>query len=267
MKTLLDLTQDILSSLDGEEINSIGDTVESLQVANIIKNSYEEIVAGLNLPTSKTLFELQGSTDLNLPIVMTMPDNIRNMEWVKYDKTSTVNPTGYQDVWFLPVDDFITRVYAEGTDSSLPYISHSVLNLTQSSIDLYYRNDKMPDFYTVIEDRILVFDSYDQSTDGTLQGNKTSCFGEIDYDFVMKDSFVPTLNASQMNLLLNEAKAQAFVEQKQSQNPTAEKRARKGWIRSQRDKIRVPYGTNANLKTTVNYGRKGNGTVRLRNGW
>jgi len=36
--TLLELTQDVLSSLDGEEVTSINDTTESTQIVKIIKS-------------------------------------------------------------------------------------------------------------------------------------------------------------------------------------------------------------------------------------
>ena len=37
-RTLLEMTQDILSAIDADEVNSIDDTVEATQVATIIKN-------------------------------------------------------------------------------------------------------------------------------------------------------------------------------------------------------------------------------------
>lgn len=37
--TLLELTQRILESMNSDEVNSIGDTEESMTVANIIKES------------------------------------------------------------------------------------------------------------------------------------------------------------------------------------------------------------------------------------
>jgi hypothetical protein len=44
--TLLEMTQDILSDMDSDEVNSINDSVESLQVAQIIKTTYFNIVNG-----------------------------------------------------------------------------------------------------------------------------------------------------------------------------------------------------------------------------
>ena len=38
--TLLDITQSILSAMDSDYANSIGDTVEAEQVATIVKETY-----------------------------------------------------------------------------------------------------------------------------------------------------------------------------------------------------------------------------------
>lgn len=75
-KTLLEMTQTILSSLDSDEVNSTSDTTESLQVARLIQTVYESLVDIANLPEVKTLFELSASADPDLPVVMYRPDNV-----------------------------------------------------------------------------------------------------------------------------------------------------------------------------------------------
>ena len=48
--TLLEIVQDILSDMDSDEVNSINDSVESLQVAQIVKTAYYNIVDGKDYP-------------------------------------------------------------------------------------------------------------------------------------------------------------------------------------------------------------------------
>jgi hypothetical protein len=69
--------------------------------------------------------------------------------------------------------------------------------------------------------------------------------------WTVADGFTPDLDARQFTLLLNEAKAQAFIELKQQANPKAEKRARRGWIQAQRTKKNIDRATYYN-----GYGRK-----------
>lgn len=39
-RTLLDIVQEILNDMDSDEVTSINDTIESLQVANIVRSCY-----------------------------------------------------------------------------------------------------------------------------------------------------------------------------------------------------------------------------------
>ena len=43
--TLLNMTQNILSEMDSDEVNGIADTVESTQVAHIIETMYYDLTA------------------------------------------------------------------------------------------------------------------------------------------------------------------------------------------------------------------------------
>ena len=48
-RTLLELTQSILNDLDGEAVNSIFDTEEAIQYANVVRDTYFNIVAARQL--------------------------------------------------------------------------------------------------------------------------------------------------------------------------------------------------------------------------
>ncbi len=84
-----------------------------------------------------------------------------------------------------------------------------------------------------------------------LQKSKVQCYGEIVPSWTHSNTFTPNLDAKHFTLLLNEAKAQAFIELKQQANPKAEKRARRGWIQAQRTKKSI--GPDARYTA---YGRK-----------
>jgi len=44
--TVLEIVQDILNDLDGDAVNSINDTVEALQIAQIVKTTFNNILDG-----------------------------------------------------------------------------------------------------------------------------------------------------------------------------------------------------------------------------
>lgn len=92
-QTLLQMTQSILSNLNSDEVNSISDTTESMQVAEVIKQTYFNFIARAQLPEHYDLFQLISANDSTQPVVMTKPDNIKFMDWVKYFDTSVTNST------------------------------------------------------------------------------------------------------------------------------------------------------------------------------
>ncbi len=81
--TLLEIVQSVLSSMDSDEINSIDDTVESQQVVEIVKTVYDDIISRSDLNSNKTLFNLIGSTDPSKPTLMTRPEGIDRVDWLK----------------------------------------------------------------------------------------------------------------------------------------------------------------------------------------
>jgi hypothetical protein len=226
--TLLDMTQSILSSLNSDEVNSISDTTESLQVAEVIKQAYFNILARSDLPMQEELFQLDDSTDVTKPVLMTRPNNVAKMEWIKYfDNSAPPDSIQYKYVTILPVRQFIDMV-----DS---------FNPTQTDTDTFnfivkgntftfnYKNNKQPQFCTAIENYNIIFDGYNAAIESTLQASKTLCWGEVLPVWSNTDSFIPDLDDQQFPLLLNEAKSLAFLELKQMTHPQAEREIKRQW--------------------------------------
>lgn len=335
-KTLLELTQDILSGLDSDEVNSISDTVESMQVATIIKNKYYDILTRSNLPPVNQLFQLNPSNDSSLPVLMYVPTGVGKIEWIKYfdsnpndsqqvsqfgsyshglnldlvsssswittsstsvlvgtgTKTFTVASSGlpiingqgvlalsgtasmfgtvvsyigttlvlsiisftgsgtltnwtiannsssaipgYKYVTMLPIDQFLDQVNRYNPSDS--NVRSFTFTEGGNNFTFYYKNDRQPQYCTVISNFYVIFDMYDSNFDSTLQASKTLIFGQITPPFQMVDTFVPNLDDNQFPLLYNEAKATAFVELKQIANPKAEQEVKRQWSSVQKNK-------------------------------
>lgn len=232
-QTLLEMTQDILSGLSSDEVNSISDTSESLQVATIIKNKWNDIVARSHLQEHKDLFQLTASGDDASPILMIIPDNIGKIEWVKYFNSRLTEevPYGYQYVTVLPVQQFLDYVngYNPQESTTETFVFTDNYNNVSNTFNFYYKTDKQPAYCTVIADKYVVFDSFDSTVDTTLQNSKTMVYGEIVSQFKMEDGFIPELDDNQFSLLLNEAKALAFYELRQMVHIKAEQEIKRQW--------------------------------------
>ena len=68
--TLLEIVQEILSDMDSDEVNSIDDTVESQQVASIVRSAYMALMSNRNWAHLRKLVNLVNSTTTAQPTHM-----------------------------------------------------------------------------------------------------------------------------------------------------------------------------------------------------
>jgi hypothetical protein len=232
--TLLELTQRILESMNSDEVNSIGDTEESMTVANIIKECYFEIIGRADLPETDEVFQLTASGDNTKPTVMYVPEQVLKIKSFKYiDSTK-----GTYEPQYIPFDEFTNYVALFNTDEDF-VDSLTVTNALSQTFTFNYKNNEGPNYYTSFDDNTLIFDSYNEDDGVTLVGAKTICYGPLSPTWSMTDNFYPDLDVRQFQLLLQAAKAQAFVEIKQVENPKAERKERRNEILAQRTKDKV----------------------------
>jgi len=83
--TLLDMTQNILSAMDSDPVSSIDETVESVQVADLVKEAFFEIISQRDWPFLFQLVQLTGLGDTSNPTKMMMSDT--------WNKVSGLNTT------------------------------------------------------------------------------------------------------------------------------------------------------------------------------
>lgn len=252
--TLLELTQEILSSMDSDEINSITDTTEALQVVAIVKRCYFDLASKMELPEHFGLFELTASGDNAKPTQMTLPSDVMNILWIKYDKIASgeTAPRVRPVKWKEP-EQFFEHMY--GLDPDADNVVTSVLLSGSDSIPLFSLDDKAPEFWTSLDDYTIIFDSYDADVDTTLQKAKTVCYGQKTASWTQSDGFTPDLDAEQFSMLLNKAKALAWAELKQADHRLALKEYRDQKIHAERAKTAAPHD-DARLAQYPDYGRK-----------
>lgn len=326
--TLLQYVQNILSAADSDEVNSISDTAESLQAANCVQQAYFNMLGKFDLPEHNQLFQLNASGNPLQPVLMTKPDGITRIEWVKYYDsnpsdgqqtgqfgayshdvntdittspgffaTSTTSNTialtsqaftiaagltlspgalitassgvnsetgtltsyagttllmkvtsvigsgtyanwnffygganqapGYIDVPVVPVQEFmhINQSITADTEGNVGTMQLTVTNVASGQMqnfNINYFNDRRPSMCCILSNFYIVFDAYDSTQDSTLQQSKVMAYGWVYPTFTMSDSFVPSLDAQQVPLLLNEAKSLFFFEIKQQPHTKAE---------------------------------------------
>ena len=219
--TLLEMTQDILSDMDSDNVNSISDTPDSLQVAQIIKSSFYDIIGNKNWPHLQNLTALIPSGDNTKPTHMSIPELTKELVWIKYNKRKLSDTYDkFEDVEYVYPDEFLDRTNKyRNSESNVDQITD------YSGVVFNIYNDKAPEFWTSFDDNNIVFNSYDSDVDTTLQAIKTQALTFAEPTWNMVDTFIPDLPSEAFPQLLAEAKSACFLRLKQMPDQKAEQQA------------------------------------------
>lgn len=256
--TLLEAVKLILSSMDSDEVASISDTVESNQVALILKSVYYDCAVELGLEEQEKLFELTEAS-ISQPVLMTIPTNVMHLSSVKYNnKLSTETLPNYTEVEYLPFEEFMEKQQGLSTDTNASSMTFSV---NGESFETIYLDNAFPTSYTSISGQTLLFNSYLATEDSYLLKAKTMCLGTVYPAFTMSDSFVPDLNPTQFSYYINRAKVRAFSELKQVQNQEAASETRNQKIVIQKRKERTE--RDSSFSRIPKFGRQGPSFVTI----
>lgn len=246
--TLLEMVQDILSDMNSDEVNSITESTESLQVANIIKSTYFNITDGKDWPHLYKLYTLTGYADSNKPTHFYLPDNVIEVEWLKYNtKTSTTGKDVFRDIIYKSPKEFMAIL--DGRDSTASFIK---VVEDPSTVDLNIYNDRVPSYYTSFDNETIVLDAYLNTLESTLQGSKTQGYGKVYPTWTMADNFTPDLPTQSFSYLLNEAKSTCFARLKETEDEKSEQHS----ITQRRRQTQASWRV-ADTVRYVGYGRRG----------
>jgi hypothetical protein len=251
--TLLDMTQNILSAMNSDEVNSITDTVESQQVAEEIRTTFLELYNNHDMGTFEGLVNLTSPGDTSTPHYLNLPTNIQFIKWLKYrDFRNTSSDVTYKDLCYLEPEVFVQHI-VEQVD---PASNVSVQLLPTSPVTYPIANNRAPTYYTILEaNQTIVFDSFDATYESYLTGSNSLAWAVQYQTFSMEDDFTPPIPASEFPHLLAEAKAACFINLKEIANSFESARSRRQLIRSQRRPATVA-GQKKGVLSHVDYSRK-----------
>jgi len=234
-QTLLELVQDVLAAIDGDEVNAISDTVEATQVATLIRRCYFDIITEMELPVKGTLTTLTGLGDTDTPTHMLIPESLSRIDWIKYNvKLDSGDDDQYRDIVYKTPEEFV-RLVSGRPSTDTTYYQLVEIN---PNVSVVIAKTEAPHYWTSFDDEYIVFDGYDSNVDSTLQSSKSIIYGFGEETFTLTDDFVPELPANLFPYLYATAEAKAFAFYKQQPNPKSEQQENRGRIRAQRNKWR-----------------------------
>lgn len=246
--TLLELVRDILNEMDSDDVNSITDTVEAMQVAQIIKTSYMELMSNRNWPHQRKLVQVEASGTLERPTHLKLPPSIKELVFFKYDMNKTDDPTKfeYREVHYRHPDEFL-RITSFTNNSP-----NTVMVTDIGGTPIVIRNNKPPSYWTSFDDTHIVCDSYERGVDDTLKKSKSQVLVYLNPEWEHRDDFIPEMPDEAFAALLSEAKSTAFIALKQMANEKAEQKS----VRQQRWLSRKAWRAKGGVRYD-NYGRVG----------
>lgn len=246
-KTLLDITQEILTVMTSDEVNSIYDTAEAEAVARIVMSTFDAMVSNKNWETHKELIKLDSFSDSDKPTHCRLPTNVKELLFINYNKQK-VGETRlrYEPIKYKLPEEFL--IYVNHRDST----KATVQTVTDpTGIKLLILNDRHPTYYTSFDDNTIVFDSFDSEVDDTIQPSNTQAYGYRMPVAELSDSWEPDLPPEAIKALVEEAKSTARFQLDSTTDVKAEQEAarQKRWL------SRKSWSVDGKLRYP-NYGRR-----------
>lgn len=219
--TLLEIVKDILTDMNSDKVNSINDTTESEDVAQIVKTCYFEMIGHRNWPHLRKLSPLESLSDVTKPNYLKIPENFKEMENLTYNVVSpTQTKTVYKKITYKEPDDFLTVSLAlDSSKSTVQQISDF------SSAKILINNNQAPSYWTSFDNKYVVLDSFDNTAGATVLGSRSQCLAYVEPEWSQLDDFIPDLPSEAFPALLEEAKSTSFLVIKQVGNQKAEQKA------------------------------------------
>lgn len=248
MATLLEVVRGVNMEMNpGEYIHTIDETPLTTYISKIVIDNYFNIIDGRDWPHLYQLFSFIG-TSSSTPTHMTIPDNVMDLKYVKYNaRRLTDTKDKYVDIVFKEPKEFMSML--DNRDSSALNID---LITDSNGIKFNVFNDRPPKYYTSLNDKGAVFDSYDIAVESFLSTNKTQVHGKIYPTLEREDNSVINLPVDSTNYLINKVKAYAYLTIRQQQNPEAEREATTQRRRMSQEANKIKFGIDY-----PNYGRRG----------
>ncbi len=222
--THLSMVQKILTSMDSDDVNSIFDTEEALQVSEIIEDTYNHLILQLDPPSLHTTCQLDDLSDTTQPTSLNIPNNVMEISKVKYEITATGDTNrAFRDLEYCEPQDFIDKLLIRNSGNA------NVEELTTpEGTPLLVFNNQFPRFWTSFDDQKITADAYDNTESTTLLGAKTVTLCTIIPVFSKTDTFIAALPEKAFPLFLAEASQACHALLKQQANPIDARRALQG---------------------------------------
>jgi hypothetical protein len=251
-RTLLDVVQGILSKLDSDTVNSISDTVEADQIADLVRQTYFDIIDEYQLPGQRQLCNLEALSTTAKPNMLKLPENTQSLIHWQYDvREADQDPLRYVEIDYMAPADFLRMTNQR---NSLDTTNYQVVEVAVN-VPIIVDITCGPRHWTTFDDNYIVTDNVNKQLEATLQASKTQALIEKRLPFTKADDFVFNLPQNLESLLYRTAENEAYAIYKQAVNPKLEQKEDRLRVRAQRNRHRTQQHENNTIFGSPNYGR------------
>lgn len=183
--TLLKVVQNYLDYVDGFTVDSIQDSEEAQQAANIAEHVFYRVIdKNRDTPSQMFVGSLSGILDDTRPCVLRIPDEVNRIHdsVISYN-VATDGGVFWQTVHLVSPEEFL-KVVSISTEPENTEV------MEVNGIPFVILNDRFPMYCTTFDDETLIFDSYHKEYDDTLQESKSRVIGTQSTVFLQQDDFV-----------------------------------------------------------------------------
>ena len=238
--TVLEMVQSTLGAMNSDAVLTIGETIESEQIALVVREVYYDLATDLDLPQWNKLSQLNGLGDTTQATVMELPPTYTDILSIRYKHRlqGDNNRVVFSDpIEYVGADQFLSRQLRLDTAEA-----NVGVNVMDGNVPVPYYNDRRPQCWTTFDDNRVVFDAHDLSLGTTMHNDASMVLVRHVPEFEMTDDFIPDLPDKAYPMYLAMIKEVAFGEQKQVSNTIQERKGKRGKYRN-----RVQSGINDGL--------------------
>lgn len=243
--TKLEMVQNILSSMDSDNVNSISDTEEASQVEKILEETYYALLARRHWEFNKKTVQLDGVGDTTKPTKLQIPSNVNRIDCFRYKVTDSTEAPQWKTLRYVKPCDFIRMVQTANPADA------DVENTTNDEgIEMYIKNNVDPSYWTSFDDEYIYLNSWDNNITSTVTQARTSVEAQVEPAWPNTDGGTPEMPNQMFTVLLNEAKSICHLELRQQPHQKAEQTARRQYVIMREQEPRVK-----DNREFVNYGK------------
>ena len=236
-------------NINSDEISTLTDgSVETEDLTSLVLDVLKDIMLRneWEFLRDKPRKLLAGTNSIELAI----PTDVTKVQTVRYRRVSGGVQNGFGTLTYMNPEAFLRRVQAGNPAEA------DVETVTLSSgIELYPKTNRQPRYWTSFDEKNIVFDSYDVAQNPTgIDPDDSAILATIYLDFTGSDleTWVAPIPDSLFQLWEQEAISEASVMLRQTENPRAERKARRSYVQQIK---REPVTRRDEGSQEVNYGR------------